>query len=291
MMTSQPQSPIAAVIGLGLIGASFAAALRRDGAYQVVGYDLNQTALQQAHASGFIDKRAASMLDAVRQAQVVILAMYVGGIIDALGDISPILKPDTLVLDVGSSKQAIVNAMNTHLPLTVQAVGGHPMTGRATANVDAPTPDLFVGRVFILTQTERGGDAALQRAQTLVAQQLRADVRIMSAPDHDRRLALVSHLARLLPLLLMGAVRRTGDDTLLDLAAGGFRDATHKVMHDMGFWHDVMLSNPQAIADALHTLSAEIDDLAQAIEAGDMTALYDLDAWAKAAWSARYGEG
>lgn len=281
--------PTVAVLGLGLIGASAAAALRHSGHYaRVIGYDVD--AAQTAHAlrNGHISHKATSLATAVAGAEVVLLCMYVGGILNALAQLGPLLQPGALVLDVGSSKAAVVQAMDS-LPRSIDAVGGHPMTGKRSANSESPTPHLFAQRVFVLTPGRHTTPRAMQRARQLVAH-LGAKPLELDPDTHDRLVAQVSHLLPLLPLALLHSALNAGDDAVWQLAAGGFRQATEGAQADLGFWLDVFASNPDGLAAALRGLAAELASLATLLEGGDMDALRDYAQTAKSAWVRRYGD-
>ena len=278
----------AAIIGLGLIGASFGAALRRVAGYdQVLGWDQNPQAGQDALARDCITALADTREAAVADADLVVLAIYVGGILETLPAIAPLLKPGCTVLDVGSTKARIVEQMN-QLPEQIIAVGGHPMTGRMTTGIHEADASLFAGRIFVLTPTLRSDAHALEAASALL-RQIGAEPLIMEAEQHDRLVAIVSHLSRLIPIALLSVTRAESDDRVWKLAAGGFRESTRPASQDLGFWADVFSTNSQGIPQALRALSQELENLATAVETGDMDALQRANDLAQADWLRRYG--
>ena len=278
----------AAIIGLGLIGASFGAALRRVAGYdQVLGWDQNPQAGQDALARDCITALADTREAAVADADLVVLAIYVGGILETLPAIAPLLKPGCTVLDVGSTKARIVEQMN-QLPEQIIAVGGHPMTGRMTTGIHEADASLFAGRIFVLTPTLRSDAHALEAASALL-RQIGAEPLIMEAEQHDRLVAIVSHLSRLIPIALLSVTRAESDDRVWKLAAGGFRESTRPASQDLGFWADVFSTNSQGIPQALRALSQELENLATAVETGDMDALQRANDLARADWLRRYG--
>lgn len=278
----------AAIIGLGLIGASFGAALRRVAGYdKVLGWDQNPQAGQDALARDCITALADTREAAVADADLVVLAIYVGGILETLPAIAPLLKPGCTVLDVGSTKARIVEQMN-QLPEQIIAVGGHPMTGRMTTGIHEADASLFAGRIFVLTPTLRSDAHALEAASALL-RQIGAEPLIMEAEQHDRLVAIVSHLSRLIPIALLSVTRAESDDRVWKLAAGGFRESTRPASQDLGFWADVFSTNSQGIPQALRALSQELENLATAVETGDMDALQRANDLARADWLRRYG--
>jgi prephenate dehydratase/prephenate dehydrogenase len=279
--------PSVAILGLGLIGGSLAAALRRAG-YRVTGWDLRPAPLHNAVENRYITSIAKTIEEAVIHADLVILAMYIGGIIEALEKIGPLLKPGALVLDVGSTKAHIVAAMN-RLPEHVYAVGGHPMTGKETAGVEGIDPDLFRDRIFVLTPTERTTSEAMRRAADMLTA-IHARPIIMSATEHDQLAAVVSHLVRLVPIALIQSALSTGNEAIWHLAAGGFRESTRAVTAPLGFWDDVFATNPHGIAQALRGLSRELDTLADAFDRDDIDAIRQTNQRAAHIWHQLYGD-
>lgn len=276
----------AAVIGLGLIGASFAAALRGAG-YSVAGYDRSSQAASTALAEQTIDTVAPTAQAAVQDAELVVLAIYVRGILDLLPQITDNLQAGCLVIDVASTKLDVVTALND-LPDRVQVIGGHPMTGRMTAGVDRPSAQLFEDTAFILTPCQRTSDETVTRAQNLITR-IGARSVIMDAETHDRWIALVSHVPRLLPVALMAAARQHEPD-IWELAAGGFREATRAAAAPLGFWEDVFATNQQGLPDALIQLADVLNELADAIRQGDTATIRQLSDAAQADWQRLYGE-
>lgn len=282
------ETQTACILGTGLIGGSMAAALSRSGEYErVIGWDVTPAASQAALESGHINAIADSPEAGVSQADVVILAMYVQGIIDTLQQITPHLKPGALVLDVGSTKTAIVQTMSA-LPDAVLAVGGHPMAGKTTSRTGGIDADLFRERIFVLTPTPRpNNDRAMQRARDLLAL-MGAHPLILAADDHDRQVGIISHMVRLVPIAMIATAENTGDPVTWQLAAGGFRETTRLILEDMQYWRDVIASNPHGISRALRDLSDHLLRLADTVDAGDIDSLHSENDRARDAWLARY---
>lgn len=271
----------AAVIGLGLIGGSLAAALKS--AYDdVVGWDRDAVALESALAAGLIDGAATTLYEAVAGADLVVLATFIEGIVDILQDVGGILKPGAMVIDTGSTKLTVVNAMNS-LPEHVNAIGGHPMTGKRTADVDYATPQIFQDTLFVLTPTQRTTPEMLEAMQSLVVS-IGAIPIVMEASQHDKLVALISHLAPIIPLALLTAAQAENDDRVWTLAAGSFREMTRLASEDLGFWLDVIKTNNRGIPAAIRAVTSQLDRLAALIETDDIERFLRVKEAARAEW-------
>ncbi len=262
----------AVVVGLGLIGGSFAAALKDFGlASQVVGVDADAAVGARALAQGWVHAVQPGWEDAVRGADLIILATPVRHILQVLGGLGPHVEAGALVLDVGSTKQAIVEALD-RLPPGVHGVGGHPMTGKRSAGVDGPSARIFQGKPFLLTPSAHTSAEALDRALRLVSA-LGAKPNVMDPVHHDRLAGMVSHAPRLLPVALIAAANRHGQEAW-EVAAGGFRDAISPAKNAPAMWQDIFLTNPEGIAEALDALRDELEALRELIVRGDQEGLW-----------------
>ncbi len=278
-----------AILGLGLIGASLAAALHTSGTVDtLVGYDIDPQAMHAAHAAHFIDEQATDDAQAIHNADVVVLAMPVQGILNALRQVATHAKANALIIDVGSSKTQIVQAMNA-LPAHLMPIGGHPMAGKRTSGVAAADAGLFRATVFALTPTERTTDAGLQRALRLVAT-LGAEPLLLSAEAHDHFVALTSHLQRLLPLAIHTATHAVDDERIWRLAAGGYQHMTADLAQPLGFWLDVFQTNGSGLAAALRGVGDQMQQLATLLEAGDAASVQQWHQQMQADWLQRMAQ-
>lgn len=283
--------PVLAVIGVGLIGGSFARALKAAGAVaKVVGFGRGAANLNEALRLGVVDAVAASAAAAVRAADVVVVAVPVAATADVLRDIAPALSPHAVVTDVGSVKQAVITAAAAVLGAHARRfVPGHPIAGTEHAGAAASRADLFQGKRTILTPTsETDGDARAQVAA--LWRSAGAEVIDLDAAQHDRVFALTSHLPHLLAYALVDLLARTPEPQLpaaapdvFHFAASGFRDFTRIASSDPTMWRDICLSNRDAIARALDRYRDGLDDLRDALVRGDGRRLFELFAAAKAA--------
>src|SRR5215210_1711530 len=193
-----------AIVGLGLIGASLGLALHRlPQPPRVVGYDLDRDARTRAARRHAIDQTAFDATEAVKDADLVILATPVRAVAPLLADLAPHLAPDCVVTDTGSTKEQIVRAAAEAAP-HVAFVGGHPMAGKLTHGSDDADAELFVGTVYCLTPTVDTPRIAIERVTDLI-EAVGAQPKFLDAAEHDGLVAAVSHLPYLLSSTLMAA--------------------------------------------------------------------------------------
>lgn len=251
-----------AIIGLGLIGGSIGLALRKaKAAQQVVGYDLARGASNQARKVGAIDQSYAALEDAVRGAELIVLATPVGAMRTLLQNMAASVSPGAVVTDVASTKVQVITWAEEFLPPAVSFVGGHPMTGKEMSGVEAADAALFQKRMYCLTPTINTRPAAIDRVSTF-AEALGARVRFLEPAEHDGQVAGVSHLPFVASIALMGAVTEGaswGDASLL--AAGGFRDMTRLAAGNPEMYRDICLTNSEAITRWLDAYIRKLSEL------------------------------
>ena len=280
-----------ALVGVGLIGGSFASALRRAGGVTtIVGVDRDVQALERAAALGVIDTAAESVSEATQGADLVVVAVPVRSIGPVLHDVALALEPTATVTDVGSTKTEVVQVareeLRAHFP---RFVPGHPIAGREASGVDAATPELFKGARIVLTPTlETAPDAVdLVRAFWEGAGGRVAQI---SAADHDRIFAAVSHLPHLLSFALVSELAaRDNSAELFGFAAGGFRDFTRIAASSPEMWRDIALQNREALLAELDRYGARLAVFRELVDRGDGPGLQRLMAEARASRQAMGG--
>lgn len=233
------------------MGGSMAKALRPHADF-ITGVDLSAETRRYAVDNKIVDQATDDLKTGVAEADVVILSAPVRVITTMLRQrIGSYLRSNTLLIDLGSTKQDICAAM-ADLPIGIQAVGGHPMTGKETSGVEASDATLYRGRPFVLCPTRRTTPAARLRALELV-EALGAAAFEMDAHRHDRLVAAISHVPYLLSSALVATVAKEGevDPTVWELAAGGFRDMSRLAGQDVQMMGDILSTNTQAVATLL----------------------------------------
>jgi prephenate dehydrogenase len=261
-----------ALVGTGLIGGSVGLAFRRAGS-RVVGYDRDPERAARARELGMIDVAAGDVEEATTDADLVVVAVPVGMVADAV--VEALDAGAALVTDVGSVKAPVVSAVEAARPeLARRFVGGHPMAGSEQEGLDGATVDLFAGATWVLTPTPSTDAAAFAAVRAAVGE-LGADT-IALAPDiHDALVAVVSHVPQLAASTLMN-VADAGSDrhaVMLRLAAGGFRDMTRIASGHPGIWPDICVANRDAIVTALDEYLTALMQVRAFVSSGDRDAL------------------
>jgi prephenate dehydrogenase len=266
------------LIGCGLMGGSFALALKRAGLVKrVVGYSKSPTTTERARQLGIIDVEAPSALLAVAGADLVLLAVPVAATESTLKAIRHLVTPQMLVMDVGSTKSDVVEAARHALRDRIGSfVPAHPIAGAETAGVGHAHADLYRDRQVILTPIERTLTAQLQRA-TALWQALGCRVRQMAPETHDAAFAAVSHLPHLLAFAAVNAItdQPQGPD-FLSLGGPGFRDFTRIAASDPVMWRDILLANRNELQRQSHAFQAALAALEEAMARNDGAAIEAL---------------
>ena len=263
------------LIGCGLMGGSFALALKKAGLVQrVVGYSKSPTTTARALQMGVIDVEAPSALLAAAGADLVLLAVPVGATEATLKSIKHLVTPEMLIMDVGSTKADVVQAARNALGSQIASfVPAHPNTGKEVAGVEHADAELYRGAKVILTPTERTLTSHLHKAEALW-QVLGCEVRSMSPETHDAAFATVSHLPHMLAFAMMHSViGQPQADAFLSVAGPGFRDFTRIAAGDPAMWRDILLANKdEVLAQAQHFQRA-LQAFEQVLHTGDAQAL------------------
>lgn len=273
-----------AVIGVGLIGGSFAMALRRAGGVtSIVGVDRDAEALERAAALGVIDTAAGSVSEATQGADLVMVAVPVRAIGAVLHDVGLALDPGATVTDAGSTKGDVARIARAELrALFPRFVPGHPIAGRESSGVDSATADLFKGARVVLTPEEDTAPDAVDVVRGCW-EAAGGRVALLSALDHDRIFAAVSHLPHLLSFALVSEfTSRANAAELFGFAAGGFRDFTRIAASSPEMWRDIALQNREALLDELDRFGARLAVFRSLIDKGDGPGLHRLMAEARA---------
>ncbi|MDT7809092.1 MAG: prephenate dehydrogenase [Acidobacteriota bacterium] len=272
---TKPRWERVTVVGCGLVGASFALALKRAGACgRVAGWDVDASALEESLRLGAIDEvdaafdggkvsspddEVSSLDDMVSSSDLIYLAMPVGQIIAFLRDAAPHVKPGAVITDAGSTKAEVCRAARACVSKRRRFVGGHPVAGSHLRGAAHARADLFDGAPYVLTTVEDGSDAASLDALEETLRHMGARVRVTTAAEHDRALALVSHLPQVVSGALAAVVAaRPDSDALKSLSGAGYRDMTRLAASPWGVWHDILATNPAEIADALDALISKL---------------------------------
>ena len=266
------------VIGCGLMGGSFALALKRAGLVKrVIGYSKSPSTTELAKRLGVIDDSAESALLAVAGSDIVLIAVPVAATEATFKAIRHLVEPGVLFMDVGSTKRDVVDTARRVLK---ERVGGfvpaHPIAGKESAGVQHADASLYAGRQVILTPLSQTAPELVQKA-TDVWSAIGSQVLKMSPENHDAAFAAVSHLPHLLAFAYFGAIMNqpAGRD-FLSLAGPGFRDFTRIAASDPAVWRDILMANREEVLKQTMRFRHSLDAIEHVIKAGNPQALEDL---------------
>lgn len=260
------------IVGTGLLGGSIGLALRSRGfSGPIVGVARRFDTLDAARRRGCIDRGITDLREAVADAELVILATPVGTILKLLPTLAPVLRRETIVTDVGSTKRSIVATAERVLQAPGRFVGSHPMAGSDQTGPTAADAELFAGKPAIVTPTARTDADALERVEQLW-RQFGMRVHRMAAEAHDSAVARISHMPHAAAVMLV--MLAEPDD--LPLASTGFGDTTRIAAGDPQMWADIFIDNAEAIGQVTRQWQQHWRELEQAIARGDREALVQI---------------
>ncbi len=269
-----------AVIGQGLIGSSITrAAVERGIARELVVTDGSDKVRKRVRELGLGEARVVeTSLEAVDDADLVVICVPVGQIAEVALEVAPKMKPGAILSDVGSVKAAIVDAVKPGLPETVALVPAHPLAGTEFSGPEAGLPGLFINRWCILTPPE-GTDAAAVQKAVAFWEALGSKAEIMTPEHHDYVLSITSHLPHVAAYSIFHTAlkfEREANADVIKFSAGGFRDFTRIASSNPGMWRDIFLANQGPVLDILRRFMGDLEAFANAIEAGDGETLEKL---------------
>lgn len=267
-----------ALIGLGLIAGSMALAMRRRGlAAEVTGYARTAATRDTARRINLVDRVCDTAVEAVKDADLVVLCVPVGAMGAVAQEIAPHLKLGATVSDVGSVKRAVIDAVQPHMPAHVHFVPAHPLAGTEHSGPESGFATLFDNRWCLIVPAEGASPQAVAQLQALW-QGMGANVDQMDADHHDLVLAVTSHTPHLIAYTMVGVaddLRRVTDSEVIKYSAAGFRDFTRIAASDPTMWRDVFLTNKDATLEILGRFTEELFALQRAIRQGDGDLLFD----------------
>jgi len=278
------------IFGVGLIGGSVALALKKAGSTaQIVGVGRSSESLQAALDLGVIDTATSDIADAVKDADIILIAAPVAQTPSILSAIKPHLTASTVITDAGSTKGDVLQCAQEILGEQFsQFVGGHPIAGAEKSGVTAAMADLYTNKNVVLTPASATNPEAIQRVKTLWLT-CGANVSEMSAATHDGIFAAVSHLPHLLAFALVDDIAtRPNAEQLFGFAASGFRDFTRIAGSHPEMWRDISLANKTALLSELNAYQAELARLHELLEREDgngLQALFERASIARNNWA------
>ena len=263
------------IIGVGLIGGSLARSLKKANfAQEVVGFGRSENNLLRAQELGVIDRWTLNLKEAVMGADVIMLATPVTALNDILPQVATHLKKNTIVTDAGSVKGTVARGATRAVGQGIsQFVPGHPIAGAEKTGVEASREDVFQGQKVILTPLSSTASHAVDRVRK-IWEVTGASVSLMDPDQHDKLLALTSHLPHALAFCLVNTLaEQPNADQCYALAASGFYDITRIASSDPVMWRDIFLENKYSVLSRLTEYSENIGHLIQLIETEDADGL------------------
>jgi cyclohexadieny/prephenate dehydrogenase len=268
-----------ALIGIGLIGGSIALEARKRGlANTIVSATNKPEEAALANRLKLTDHCSTDLAATVEDADLVIVCTPVGACGAVTKEIAPRLKPGCILSDVGSVKQTVIADMLPHVPAGVHFVPAHPVAGTENSGPEAALLDLFQGRWCILTPLPDSDPAAVDKLETFW-KTLGSMVNRVDPANHDRILAIISHLPHLIAYTIMGTADDLGghlNSEVLKYAAGGFRDFTRIAASDPTMWRDIFLNNREAVLEVIQRFQEDLFYLQRAIRWGEGDKLFDM---------------
>ncbi len=268
-----------ALIGVGLIGSSIAHGARKHGLVKHIAATARSEATRTIVADqGIADDVFETGQEAVAGADLIIICTPVGAFEAVAKEIGPHIAPGAIVTDVGSVKEAVVNAVSPHLADGVHLVPGHPVAGTENSGPESGFAELFQDRWCILTPPSGTDETATAKLQEFW-QALGSRVEIMTPQHHDLVLAITSHVPHLIAYNIVGTaadLETVTESEVIKFSAGGFRDFTRIAASDPTMWRDVFLNNKEAVLEMLSRFNEDLSALQRAIRWDDGDALFDL---------------
>ncbi|WP_158245362.1 prephenate dehydrogenase/arogenate dehydrogenase family protein [Petrotoga sp. 9PWA.NaAc.5.4] len=247
------------IIGTGLIGTSLALAFKETNSIRKIsGYDVNKTNSQDALKLGSIDE-IENLQDGIPTADIIIFATPVESIKDILTNTIELIKPGTIVSDVGSTKYQIVKIFDSFVDKNINFIGGHPMAGTENSGPLFARKDLFKNKPYVLVKTKKCSNEAFEKFRCLI-NKIEANPVIMEAQKHDKIVAVTSHLPQIVSFYLAKTLLKEKDEDFLKLVGSGFKDTTRLAKSDPTIWIDIFKQNKENILNSVEIFESQIQN-------------------------------
>ncbi|WP_457561213.1 prephenate dehydrogenase [Caminibacter sp.] len=251
-----------AIVGLGLMGGSFGLATK-DYFDKIIGIDHNPSHQKDALSLGLVDE--IGTLESLKEADVIILAIPIRGIILVLNELSKLgIKKDATIIDFGSTKETIVKECPENIRKNL--VASHPMTGTEYSGPQAAIADLYQNKIMVVCDIEESGEEQIKRAFDIF-EFLKMKIKIMNSHEHDRHAAFISHMPHIVSFSIANAVLNQEDrEHIVTLAAGGFKDMSRLAKSNPDMWRDIFRENKQNLLDSIEAFKDELKRAKSMIE-------------------------
>ncbi len=259
------------IFGVGLLGGSIGMAIKKNGlANEVIGVGRDIGRLRKAVSAGAVDKVTTDYTAEVKDADLIILSMHINSSLEVAKKIAPFLKKDAVVTDVESTKELFCKKMQGILPDGIHFVGAHPIAGLERQGIDVATHRLFTEAVCVITRTSKTNKHALLKIKELW-NKVGADVVFCSPSQHDKLVALTSHLPHIAAVSLVNTLGKadTIDRDLKLVVGNGFRDTTRIASSSPEMWQEICVTNKKNILGVLSKFQKELDKMCKLIDGSD----------------------
>jgi prephenate dehydrogenase len=261
----QPLFQNVGIAGVGLIGGSLGWALQKaDPRIHIIGIGRDRARLEIALRMKTVCKITTDLSAAAKDCDLIVLATPVERILEMLAEISPYVSPGTVITDVGSTKRMICDEAAKHLPASVEFIGGHPVAGKEVAGVENSSVDLFRNAPYVLCPQAKAGTQNLEKLRQM-AESVGARPVIMSADEHDRTMAWLSHV----PQLISTALANLGGRERTEISGSGFRDMTRLAASPFSVWKAIVETNSDNIDFALNVLILHLEKMRAGLKGGN----------------------
>ncbi len=267
------------IVGLGLIGGSLGLALRAERSAFIVGYDIDQFVAERALERGAIDEIANEISDLPKECDIIFVATPPAAIVDAVRSVAPFVDKDTVITDVASVKQPILNeASQIVSERGAVFIGGHPLAGSEQGGIESADADLLRGALWIICPHEETNEGPLKKLHRLL-QSIGCEIVVLDPETHDKYVALVSHVPHIVAFALMKMVLQRPSS--MRFVGGSFRDGTRVAASEPSLWANILTLNNVAVRSALNEFREALETVEAAL--GDINTLRDSIAAAKEA--------
>ncbi len=274
-MAISPVINKAAIIGVGLLGASFSLALKEMNLCRTIsGFGRSEKNLNRAKERGIIDDYSLEAADACKDADFVLLSTPVGAFSSLVNTIRGDLKKGAVITDVGSVKGRLVYDLESSLPKGVSYIGAHPIAGSDKSGIDDARPNLFNGARCIITPTENSDQDALNKVESIWTV-IGAKVELMNPYKHDEIYAVVSHLPHIIAYALVNTVGDI-DYKYIDYSGQGFKDSTRIALSSPEMWRDISIFNRDNLMKLLGSLKENLQEIERLLQTGDASGLENI---------------
>lgn len=254
------------IIGMGLIGGSLALALKKSGyAGKIIGCDVSRATLVEAKGMGIIDAYYENLKEAVKNVDLIIMAVPVGYYAEIFQEIASCISPRVIITDVGSVKGYVETVVDKYLPREVQFLGGHPMAGSEKGGIKAASPSLYENAYYFLTPNEYTQKETIEKLQQLV-KAIGAYPVIIKAKEHDKIVAQISHIPHLTAVMLANLLEKNNGTSYLPFVGGGFRDSTRIAAGNPHMWQDIFFLNRDEVLVGIEALEEMLQDFKRELQ-------------------------